>query len=36
MITEDFAPWGLHPKSEAADQPISDSRTLTIEWTTGL
>jgi hypothetical protein len=27
---------GLHPKSEIPDQPISDSRKLTVEWTTGL
>jgi hypothetical protein len=32
----EFVGWGLHPKSEAPDQPISDWRRLTIEWITNL
>jgi hypothetical protein len=35
MIAED--PYeGWRPRSEVPDQLISDSRTLTVEWVTGL
>ena len=31
MITEDLAPWGLHPKSEIDDQANAAPRRLIIE-----
>jgi len=36
MITEDPAPWGLHPKSGIAGQGTAASSRLTIEWTAQL
>jgi hypothetical protein len=32
MITEDLAPWGLHPKSETAGPASTAPRQLIIEW----
>jgi hypothetical protein len=34
MITEDFAPRGVHPKSEMPDQATQPPRRLVIDWTT--
>jgi hypothetical protein len=36
MITEDFAPRGLRPKSEIHDQSTGNGRKLTVEWTAQL
>jgi hypothetical protein len=36
MIAAVSGAGGLHLKSEVDDQPIGDSRRLTVEWTTGL
>jgi hypothetical protein len=32
MITVDFAPRGLHPRSEIRDQLAGHGRALTVEW----
>jgi hypothetical protein len=32
MITVDCRCWGLHPKSETADQASTAPRQLIIEW----
>jgi len=36
MITVGSMCRGVHHKSEISDQPVSDSRRLTIEWTADL
>ena len=36
MITEDLAPWGLHPKSETDDMAIMEPRQLIVVWTAQL